>query len=262
MRDDILSRAPPKAAARVPYGTLPSQFCDLFLPAGAGPHPVIIALHGGFWRVRYDLTHFAHLCHALTKQGYAVWCPEYRRLGEAGGGWPGTFDDTEAAAAHLLNVAAAHKLDLSRVLTLGHSAGGHLALWLAARSRRHHAPPALSIRGVVGLAAVSDLADAAERALSNGVVKELLGGTPAEQPQRYAQASPRALLPLGVPQQLVHGRDDDIVPFEMSRQYAEAARKAGDAVTLVPLEKTGHFEVIDPLSGAWPRVTEAILALR
>lgn len=260
MSEDILSRPPAKPDAHVAYGTAPSQFAELFLPKGAGPHPVVVALHGGFWRARYDLTHFSHLCAALAAQGYAVWSVEYRRLGEPGGGWTGTFDDAATGAGSVRSVAAQYQLDLKRVVTLGHSAGGHLALWLAARSRLNHVAPTLPVRGVVALAAVSDLALGAELGLSNGVVKELLGGTPKEVPERYHQASPSQLLPLGVPQQLLHGTTDDIVPLEMSRRYAEAARKAGDQVTLVPVEKAGHFELIDPLSFAWPRVLEAVAA--
>jgi acetyl esterase/lipase len=266
MSEDILDRPPPAADVRLPYGTDPSQFGELFLPPGTGPHPLVVAIHGGYWRARYDLRHLAHLCVALRRAGLAVWSLEYRRLGQQGGGWPGTFEDVARGAAHVKEIAAAYRLDLHRTITLGHSAGGHLALWLAARRKLppdnpFRATPTLPLRGVIGLAAVSDLRLGAELRLSSGVVLELLGGGPQEVPGRYAQASPADLLPLGVAQRLLHGEADDVVPFDMSRRYAALARHWGDDAALVAIPQAGHFELIDPDSLAWPTVLGAVKAI-
>ncbi|HMA36211.1 MAG TPA: alpha/beta hydrolase [Chloroflexia bacterium] len=261
----ILMLPAPRADARIPYGADPLQFGDLRLPAGPGPHPVVVVIHGGFWRAAYTLEHIGHLCAALTRAGAATWSLEYRRLGNPGGGWPGTFQDVAQGLDHLRALAPLHHLDLGRVVTCGHSAGGHLACWLAARPRipagavLHTADP-LPVRGVVALAGVVDLRRAWELRLSNAVVAELLGGAPSEVPARYATASPRELLPLGVPQQLVHGTQDENVPFAISQTYAAAATAQGDRAQLVPLPGAGHFEVIDPRSREWPQVQAAVNA--
>lgn len=244
MSQTILELTPPPPGARIPYGQDANQFGELRKPQGKGPHPVVIFLHGGYWRAKYDLTHTGHLCVALNQAGYATWSLEYRRLGHPGGGWPGTFDDVLAGAAHLRQVP---DLDLGRVVVSGHSAGGHLALWLAASTP-------IALRGVAALAPVTDLVRASELELSNGVVHELLGGTPREQPQRYAAASPLARLPIATPQRLVHGRRDSVVPFDLSRRFARSSKNA----ELIVLPDAGHFEIIDPRSPAWPQVERAI----
>src|SRR5690349_1908765 len=174
MPEDILELAPPAADRRVVYGADPNQFADLRLPAGKGPHPVVLNLHGGFWRARYDLLHAGHLCAALTRRGIATVNLEYRRVGNPGGGWPGTFDDARAGLAFLAKLAADHALDLGRVVLSGHSAGGHLALWLGARA----SPFGRALRGVAALAPLSNLRRAFELHLSNDAVVGLLGGTP------------------------------------------------------------------------------------
>ncbi|HEY2704122.1 MAG TPA: alpha/beta fold hydrolase [Candidatus Dormibacteraeota bacterium] len=227
------------AARRHPYGPGPDRWADLRLPPGPGPHPVAVLLHGGFWRMPWG----ADLMHALSgdlhRRGWATWNVEYRRLGAPGGGWPGTLEDCAAAVDALARVDG---VDHRRVVAVGHSAGGQLALWLATRP---------GIAAVVALAAVSDLAAAARLGLGGGAAVELLGGTPEDLPERYRRASPRALLPLGVPQLLVHGELDDRVPVAMSRDHAEAARAAGDPVELVTLPGVGHADTIDPESRAW-----------
>jgi acetyl esterase/lipase len=169
-RDDILSLAPPPADERVPYGSDAHQFGDLRLPKGNGPHPVVMNIHGGFWRNEYDLGHAGHLCAALTAKGVATWNLEYRRIGNPGGGWPGTLDDVQTGAACLETIAAERSLDLKRVVATGHSAGGHLVLWLAKQNT-------IALRGVVALAPVADLRRAWELKLSNTVVADLLGGS-------------------------------------------------------------------------------------
>jgi acetyl esterase/lipase len=265
--EDILDLPTPPADARIPYGSGALSFGDLRLPAGAGPHPVALVLHGGYWRARYDLEHIGHVCAALTGAGLATWSVEYRRLGNPGGGWPGTFLDVAAGADYLRALAGSYPLDLERVVAVGHSAGGQLAAWLAGR---RNIPPAdsplhsddpLPLRGVVALAGVLDLRRAYELRLSRGVTGELMGGSPKEHPDRYAAASPAALLPLGVRQILLHGDADDSVPYVISRDYAEAACAAGDPVELVTLPGAGHFELIDPRSAEWPLVERAVLSL-
>jgi acetyl esterase/lipase len=263
MSAEILTQPPPPADERIAYGPHASQFGDLRVPKGHGPHPVIIALHGGFWRAQYDLLHLGHLCAALTREGFATWSIEYRRLGEAGSGWPGTFEDVAAASAFVTTLMSKHRLDLKRVVTLGHSAGGHLALWLAGRHKLprqnpFHATPVLQVKGAVALAPVSDLRLGEKLNLSRGIVRDLLGGTPETVADRYALASPAELLPLGVPQILVHGTADNIVPYSMSTRYVSAAQQAGDPVTLESLPGVGHFEPIDPRSAAWPVVLKAV----
>jgi acetyl esterase/lipase len=230
--------------------------------------PLVVLLHGGFWRAAYDRSHAGPLASALSSAGYAVCVPEYRRTGQAGGGWPGTFDDVAAAVDALPGLAAeaaAGLVDPLAVLLAGHSAGGHLALWAAARDRlpadAPWHPPARPVRGVVGLAAVSDLAACHERDLGSGAAALLMGGGPDRYPGRYALVDPARLLPVGVPVRLVHGDLDDVVPCAMSLDYADRAARANGDVACDALPGRGHFDVIDPLSGAWPRVLAAFCAL-
>lgn len=261
MSQDILERpAPP--GKRIPYGSEPSQFADLRLPSEPGPHPVVVLLHGGYWRARYHLAYLGHAATALTGLGFATWNVEYRRTGEQGGGWPGTFHDVACAADSLRVLAPAHRLDLTRVVALGHSAGGQLALWLAGRSRLPadsplSSPEPLSLRGVVALAPVVDLRRAWELRLSDGAVGALLEGSPVEYPDRYAATSPIELLPLAVPQILVHGEDDEDVPVDLSEGYVRAAIAAGDDARLLRLPRTGHFEPVDPRTRAWTTAAES-----
>lgn len=230
------------------YGPGRQHVMDLSLPAGDGPFPVAFVLHGGFWRAKYTRTLMVDLCADLVARGWAAVNVEYRRVGRVrggGGGVPETTDDVAAALEHLADVDA--PLDLSRVVSIGHSAGGHLALWVAAPR------PGARVRcaGAVGQAAVSDLERGAELGLGAGIVERFCGGRPEGVPDAYRRASPAARLPLGVPQLLVHGEADDVVPASLSRGYAAAARAGGDDVTLVLRPGEGHMEHIDPASGAW-----------
>jgi acetyl esterase/lipase len=266
MSREILDLPPPPFDRQLPYGPLPLQFGELRLPPTAPPHPLAILIHGGFWRVRYDVRHLGHLATALTAEGIATWSIEYRRIGDSGGGWPGTFLDVAAAADHARTLAPIHGLDLGRVIAVGHSAGGQLACWLAARSRIAVGSPVrvgdpLPLHGALSLAGVVDLRAAWELGLSDQVVEQLLDGDPDTVPERYAAASPYDLLPLGTRQILMHGTDDDIVPFEMSERYAARAQEAGDRADLVTLQGMGHFEPIDPRSVAWPAVRDSARTL-
>jgi acetyl esterase/lipase len=248
LSQDILKLPPPKATARIPYGKDPQQFGDLRLPAGSGPHPVVIFIHGGYWRNTYSLDHAGHACAALSHAGAATWSLEYRRIGDPGGGWPGTMDDVLHGAEYIKRLAARYRLDLDRLVAAGHSAGGQLVLWLAAQI-------AVNLRGVIPLAAVSDLRRAWALQLSNGVVRQLLGGTPDQVPQRYATTSPIELLPISVAQRVVHGTADELVPFDMSERFSKKSLNS----KLIPLKGAGHFELIDPRSREWPTVQKNIL---
>jgi acetyl esterase/lipase len=228
------------------YGDNPSQLGELFLPARSDGAPVAVVIHGGFWRDAYDRTLMDGLCEDLAGAGWVAWNLEYRRLG-GGGGWPETFEDVAAGVDHLDR----HVEDLSVVVTIGHSAGGHLALWAAARR-----DPRVRITAAVAQAGVVDLEEAYRLGLSRGVVEDFLGGAPEYASERYARASPAALVPLGVPQLLVHGGRDEIVPAAMSRAYANAASEAGDRVDLAVHEELGHFEHLDPASPAWRSVRD------
>jgi acetyl esterase/lipase len=256
MTTPILDLTPPPADARIAYGEASQQFGDLRVPktAAVAPFPVAVVIHGGYWRSAYGLEHIGHLCAALTRAGVATWNLEYRRIGDPGGGWPATGEDVERGAEYLRTLAQRYPLDLTRVVAVGHSAGGQLALWLAAQHR-------LPLRGVVSLAGVADLRRAWELGLSRGAVAELLGGTPQELPERYRRASPVELLPLGVPERLLHGTKDDVVPIEIGRRFQAAAAAAGDDARLVELPDAGHFDLIDPRTPAWLAVQSVVLGL-
>ncbi len=262
----VLETPAPAADARIAYGTEPHQFGDLRLPAGPGPHPVVVVVHGGFWRAKYGLEHAGHLCADLTQRGFATWSLEYRRVGHDGGGWPGTLEDVARGTDFLRTLAQSQSLDLSRVVALGHSAGGHLVAWLGGRHRLRpgdalHVDAPLPLRGVVPLAGVVDLARAFAHRLGDGIVETFVGGTPSSVPDRYRAASPAALQPLGVPQVLVHGTEDDTVPVSMSEDFCARGREQGDDVRCVTLPGAGHFEVIDPRSREWPHVVAAVQSL-
>ena len=216
------------------YGDHPSQVCEL---SGDGER-VAVLLHGGFWRRRYGRELEGGIARDLVGRGWAVWNVEYRRLGD-GGGWPTTFDDVAAAIRAL-------PLEASRVVAIGHSAGGQLALWAAAEGL---------VTAAVSQAGAIDLDELSRLGTSEGVVNQLLGGTPEEVPHRYASASPRRRLPIGVPLLLVHGARDDDVPVHVSCEFAAAARAAGDACELVVIDDESHYEHLEPGSRCWEAVT-------
>jgi acetyl esterase/lipase len=197
----------------------------------------------------------------LVSRGLAVWNLEYRRLGTPGAGWPATMDDVAAGIDHLAQLAAdGIDLDLDQVSVVGHSAGGQLALWVAARNRSQGAQsPRVRVLAAIGLAPVADLARAHELKVGGGVVAELLGGTPSQYPERYQAASPMAILPLGVRQLILHGTADDVVPIDLSRRYASAARAVGDSVELIELSGTGHMEYLDPSGEAHAALSRWLL---
>jgi acetyl esterase/lipase len=248
--DDILSLTPPKADARVAYGSDENQFVDLRLPKSRGPHALAINIHGGFWRAKYDLEHAGHVCAALTAKGIATANVEYRRVGNAGGGWPGTFADIRAGYQYLLQNARQHEFDARRFVVLGHSAGGQLALCLAAHES--------GVKAVISLAGVLDLQRAYALHLSNDAVVEFLGGTPVEVADHYREADPMKLK-IAARQWLVHGATDEVVPPAFSRDYVGAKQKMKEDVRLVEIAGAGHFDVIDPRSKAWKEVERVVM---
>jgi acetyl esterase/lipase len=247
--DDILDRVAPRADVRVAYGSDENQFVDLRLPKSKGPHALAVVIHGGYWRARYDLGYMGHLCAALAAEGVATANLEYRRVGNLGGGWPGTFADIRAAYQFLIQNARKYEFDAKRVIVIGHSAGGQLALCLAA----HEA----GVRAAVSLAGVVDLQRAYELHLSNDAVVEFLGGTPVEVADHYREADPMRLA-IGARQWLVHGAADDIVPPALSADYVRVKMKIREDARLVEIAGAGHFEVVDPRSGAWKNLESVV----
>lgn len=249
----------------IAYGSEARQFGELRMPEGDGPFGVAVIVHGGCWLAAYDQGYMAAFAEAVTDLGWATWTIGYRRVGEPGGGWPNTFLDAAAALDFLPELARRHPLDVDRVIAIGHSAGGQLALWLAARPRLPESSPLFSpdphpVDGVLALAAAADLEFLSEQQTCGDAATLLMEGTPIERPRRYAQGSTMRLLPLGVPQILVNGELDQTwsVPAE---RYFTAASNAGDAVEKVTMPGAGHFELVIPDSPTWPVVRDALVRL-
>lgn len=258
------------------YGNNEHQFGELRIPEGEGPHPVAIVIHGGFWRSEYGIEQIDKVAEHLALNGWATWNIEYRRVGHEGGAWPGTLLDVAHAADYVNKLADTYSLKLDNVVTIGHSAGGHLALWLAGRHRlsEHselYTENPISIKSAVSLAGVSDLKmmhevhnirnQATGGSMSNPSA-DLLGGSPQEVAKRYNEASPFSLLPLDVPHVLIHGAMDVHVPIGLSQKYYREAEEFGDFVKLVELPEAEHFMLTDPTSEAWPIILEEMELLR
>jgi acetyl esterase/lipase len=261
MDEDELSRVRLKADRTHAYGAHEDQVVDFLLPsgegAGGGGRTMVVLLHGGYWRPRWDRHHTAPLARALADEGYLVAVPEYRRAK----GWPEIFDDVAVCVEALAMMAVAEGLRPRRTVLMGHSAGGHLALWAAGRHRLPAGSPWRSDTrpdAVVSLAGCASLRLTDEWQLGDGAARAMMGGSVDTLRDRYADCDPAALLPLGVPVTLIHGRDDDTVPPSMSREYARMARDKGDAVTMVDLPDMEHYGLIDPTSTAWPHLRSAL----
>jgi acetyl esterase/lipase len=254
----ILDRPAPAPDLTVSYGTRPEQVIDIRLPARplAARPPLLVLVHGGFWRPTYDRQHLGPMASALAEAGYLVAVPEYRRAGMADEGWTGPFDDIAAALDQVGAIAGAHGADTSQITWAGHSAGGHLVLWAAARPGLPAGSPWRASLGpnpathVVSLAGCSSLRLCAEWNLGGGAVRPLMGGGPEDVPERYAVADPAALPAPRIPVTLVHGVADDTVPLRMSQVFT--------AGQLVEIPDADHFDLIDPQSRAWPRVVSVL----
>jgi acetyl esterase/lipase len=261
---------PTPADHRISYGDDPNQFGELRLPPQGGPHPVVVLIHGGCWMADYaTLRDLGPIGDALKADGIASWNIEYRRLGQSGSGWPGTYQDVGRAVDHLRALSTPHRLDLARVVVVGHSAGGHLAMWTGTRRKIDRASPLyvsdpLPVRAVVNLAGTIDMLENIphmEEACGAAVVTNLMGGRPADVGDRYRAVSARTFLPLGARQLLVWGSREEYVPQTLVEQYAAAAERSGDRVRLMVIPGAGHFEIASPGSAAWPTVQAAIDAL-
>jgi acetyl esterase/lipase len=241
------------------FGPHPDQFLELALPAGGRtPAPVVVVLHGGFWRAAYGVELARPLAADLAAAGWAAVAVEYRRVG-AGGGWPGTPEEVAAGFGVFPDLPVAGLLDLADLTVVGHSAGGHLAAWAAGRARLPEGAPGAAPRVRVGTAVlqagVLDLADADRAGLGGGAVRAFLGGGPDDLPERLASADPVRLLPTGARVLCVHGRRDDVVPVRQSERYAEAARAAGDVVD-VRVVPGDHMGLIEPEEQPWRLVRD------
>ena len=261
---DLTRRRRPQADTTFAYGPDDHQRVDLWLPQGPGPHPVAVMVHGGCWQTAIaDRSLMDWIADDLRRSRIAVWNIDYRGVDRPGGGYPGTFADAGRAADLLLDHAADHQIDTRRIVAIGHSAGGHLALWLAARPRLPadsplRCPAPLPIAHVVALGGLPDL-EAVAASPDNGcgteVIARLVGGDRAD---RYADTSIPHLLPLGVSHDLVNGREDAIVPWRFATDHLARAIAAGDHAALHAVPRTGHVELVAPESAAW-RQAKALL---
>jgi acetyl esterase/lipase len=263
--DDLTKRPRPQADATIAYGPDQMQKVDVWLPTQKGPHPVVLMVHGGCWQTSIaDRTLMDWVAGDLREAGIAVWNIDYRGVDRSGGGYPGTFADAAAAADALRANAARFNLDTSKVVAIGHSAGGHLALWLAARPRLPGTSPLatanpLPIAHVISLGGLPDLeatAASPDNGCGTAVVAKLVG----TRPDPYADTSVPRLFPLGVPQDLVNGREDRIIPFRMATDYVARATRAGDRATLHAIPATGHVELVTPGTAAWAEAKRLALA--
>lgn len=258
------------AGVRIAYGSDSLQFGELRLPAGPGPHPVAIVLHGGCWFSPYaSARNSAPLAEALTQAGVATWNVEYRRYDHPGGAWPGTFRDAAMGADFVRTLAATHAIDTSRIVAIGHSAGAQLAAWLATRERLSpssdvHAPMPIQLTGVVALGGVMDMREYQTRqtqTCGNPAIESVMGGLPADRPERYRDVSPIERLPLGVPHAHVAGALDRIAPRATVDVFADSARTLGDAVTVVTVPGLGHHDVMSPRTAGGRAAIDAVLML-
>lgn len=264
-----LHHAPP--SEKLSYGPAPQEYGFLRLPEGKGPFPVVMVIHGGCWMSTIgSIDNTEPLADALREAGMATWSIEYRAADQSGGGFPGTFLDVAHAADYLREIATQYHLDLNHVVVVGHSAGGQLALWLAARSKLDsksvlYTKKPLSLRGVISLGGVPDLSIArvpAEKVCGGDVIGRLVGKVNAAIPAtRYAETSPMEMLPFGVPQVLITGAYDEIVPTALAQRYLQKAKETDDPAQLIQVADAGHIEYIVPNSVAWPVLMKTLNGL-
>lgn len=264
---DVMAIEKKAATAKIQYGEDRLQFGELRIPETPGPHPVVVIIHGGCWLSAFSLDLMDAMATDLTEKGYATWNLEYRRLSDIGGGWPNTFLDVAQGLNYLKTLEKEYNLNLRRVVVTGHSAGGHLALYLAGKRNipadfpiADPDPNPVSISGVVSLAGIVDLTTYLVRDgnTCGANVDELVEGLPETVPDRYKFGSPINLLPHGTPTILVTGINDNIVPISHVSPYLTVSSAAKEPVKSVDIPGAGHFEVIAPGSVAWPAIVDAI----
>ncbi|MDX1481924.1 MAG: alpha/beta hydrolase, partial [Woeseiaceae bacterium] len=257
MTAEALAEFPnPEADAVLRYGDDGLQFGELYLPDTDEACALIVFIHGGCWMAEYDLAHCRKLARGFSRAGLACWLLEYRRVGNPGGGWPGTFEDIEAAFSHLPDLCNAAAVDPERVIAAGHSAGAHLALWIAQRFEERRRPGMSRLRGVLALAPAPDLEFLYEQGVCDGAVGKLMGGSPEEFPERYAAGSVARRIPMTTPQIAVIGRYDETWR-PVGVRYAKLAAAQGAPIEVIDAPESGHFEMIDPESTTWPLVLGA-----
>jgi acetyl esterase/lipase len=263
---DYLALNGPAPSRHVAYGAAPSQFAELFQPAGDGPFPVAVIIHGGCWTREFGgITQMRNMAGDLAGQGIAVWNVEYRRYDEAGGGYPGMYHDVATAIDRLRVLAPEHQLDLSRIVLVGHSAGGHLAQWAGARARLPRSSPLfvadpLPVPTVISLGGLADLRNEAAliKSSCDRDTAQLAGVASAERPDVYADTSPAEMLPSGVRTVLIHGELDTISPLRAGRDYARRAQAAGDAAEVIVLPGGSHYDEVAATSPSWSIVSAQI----
>jgi acetyl esterase/lipase len=263
---DYLALNGPAPSRHVAYGAAPSQFAELFQPAGDGPFPVAVIIHGGCWTREFGgITQMRNMAGDLAGQGIAVWNVEYRRYDEAGGGYPGMYHDVAAAMDRLRVLAPGHQLDLSRIVLVGHSAGGHLAQWAGSRARLPRSSPLfvadpLPVPTVISLGGLADLRNEAAliKTSCDRDSAQLAGVASAERPDVYADTSPAEMLPSGVRTVLIHGELDTISPLRAGQDYARRAQAAGDAADVIVLPGGSHYDEVAATSPSWSIVSAQI----
>ncbi len=246
------------------YGTHPSQFGVLSIPPSSSPCPVVVTIHGGYWKSEHSLGQLTDITNDLNTHGYATWNIEYRRVGEIGAGFPGTFTDIIDAVNYLNVIKHQFKIDLSNVIVLGHSAGGHLALWLASRvtSTTYFPNLTIDIKKVISLSGITDLKTMYAFQKENGrdnAISNFMGGDPITMNNNYLLGSPIELLPFNVEQVLIHGDFDNYVPVEQAISYYDKANEVGEKISIYIIPETDHFMVINPLSLAWKTVIDSLV---
>lgn len=262
---DYMAQTRIQPTVQIAYGSAPAQVIELFLPKGRGPHPVVVLIHGGCFLAKFEgLAQTSGIAGDLARRGYAVWNVEYRKLGEPGAGYPGTFQDVAAAVDRIRVEAPRYHLDTRRVIAVGHSAGGHLALWAAGRGRLPTNSPLrtddpLKISAVVALAGIGDL-KGQDRAFAipcgDDTLERLIDISGRAKP--YADTFPAELLPMGTRAVMVHGAYDHVLPPYIGRDYTMLARAAGDPAEVMTLPNAGHFDLVIATTPAWKAVVRTI----
>jgi acetyl esterase/lipase len=263
---DYMALSGPPPTQHIAYGTAPSQYVELFKPQGNGPFPVVLLVHGGCWVKRYGgIVQMRNLAGPLTAQGIAVWNVEYRRVDEAGGGYPGTFEDMIAAVDLFISKAAEHHLDTSRVVAMGHSAGGHLVQWLAGRAKIPatsplYRPAPFTPREIIALGSIGDLRNRVDKAgqVCGIDVTQLTGPATAARPDIYSDTSAAELMPNGSHTTLINGDLDSVSPPESAEAYAARARAAHDSVETLILPNASHFDEVSADSPAFALILPVI----